>query len=257
MAFPRRSVIDRSRSRGGLSTLLIPLLLLGSGVRPADGQLLDRVVATPTFGVVALTGDIADYLSPGPSFGLQVMYQLSPRLAAGVDATFDSHEGTPSPHTIFNGPPTQVLRYGIGAEFALLPPRPGSFTASVGGGAGLATMFSEKMYDIANPGGVVAGPGQTEHAANPLQFKGSYPAFNGLLRLAYVADPSITLFLEGIGILTNVDETKTVVFVQGPYPVARVGETKPIEFDEVGPLRPPSSFNALGVRVGLRKSLGL
>ncbi|MQA90745.1 MAG: hypothetical protein GEU90_10980 [Gemmatimonas sp.] len=257
MAFPQSSAINPRRCRGSFSTLLLAILVVGFGARPAGAQLVDggRLSAVPSFGMTTLTGELANYLSPGPGFGLQVLYQLMPRVSAGVEVAFDSYEGARSPETIYQGPPTQVLRYGIGAEVALVPPQPGGITVSVGGGAGLATMFSEKLYNPAAPGGLVGGPGQTEHSATPLQFGGTYPSFNGLVRLGYVVDPTITLFVEGMGFTSSVDEEKTVVFIQGPYPVARVGENEPLVFDEVGPLTAPDVVRSVGIRLGLRKAL--
>jgi hypothetical protein len=233
------------------------VLLLAVGVSdPAQGQLIDRLVVTPTFGVVFPTSDMADYVLPGPTFGMRAMYEFSPRIALGLESAFDSHQGNPeSSHTLFTGPPYQMLRYGVAAEVALLPPSPGRLAIVVGGGAGLATMFSEPMYNpekIPN-GQPVGGPGQTEFTYDALRFEGTYPGFNGLLRIAYAYDASTTLFIEGLGFRTNVDQEKTKVFAQGSWPVAKVGaDGRTLAFDEGPALVPPSSITTVGARVGFQ-----
>ncbi|MSR07906.1 MAG: hypothetical protein EXR93_12725 [Gemmatimonadetes bacterium] len=239
--------------------LVLAMLLVGSGTEPVQAQFFDtdRMVVTPVFGVVFPMGDMSDYVLPGPTFGVQVMYGLLSRFSIGLEGAFDSHQGNPeSSHTLFLGPPYQMLRYGLAAEIMLLPPEPGSFTIIAGGGAGLATMFSEPLYNPAAPpiGVTVGGPGQTEFSADPLRFEGTYAAFNGLLRLAYVYDPRITLFAEGLAFTSSVDEEKTKVFVaMSSIPVAKVGpDGRTLAFDEGPPLDPPSSITSIGLRLGFR-----
>jgi hypothetical protein len=205
----------------------------------AEAQLVgqDRLAASTTFGITVPRGDMGYFYRPGPTFGLQLMYELSPRLAVGLDTGFDSFDGKRTPNTIFTGPPSQFLRYGVGAEFALLPSRPGAFTVVTGAGVGMATVLSESMYNPMSPGGVVGGPGTTVHSSDPLRFEGSYVTGSALLRVGYVADATTTLFLEGHGYTTSLDADKTIVFIQGdPSLVA------------------PTSMMSLGFRLGLRKA---
>ena len=265
MAFARGSSLDRPRARAVLFSTLLPVtLLLLSGTGKVQAQLLDRLAVTTSVGAAFPLGEVADYVLPGPSVGLQAMYELSPRFALGVESNFESHQGDPrTSYTIFTGPPFQTLRWGATAEAALLPPEAGSFTVIAGGGAGYATYFSERLYNpneppdgrLADEAGMVGGEGQTEFSSNPLQFSGSFFAVNGRLKLAYVYNSAMTLFVEGQYYRASVDEEKTVVFVQGPFPVARVDDTgKKLTFDVEGPLTTPTSMSSIGLRVGFRRS---
>lgn len=240
------------------SALVVALLLAGGVVADADAQLLEGLEVTPTFGVVFPTGDMADYVLPGPTFGLKVLHAFSPRIAVGIETAFDSHQGNPaSSHTLFTGPPYQMLRYGVAAELGLLPPSPGRLAVAIGGGAGLATMFSEPMYnpDAVPNGQTVGGPGQTEFTYDALRFNGTYPAFNGLLRIGYAYDARTLLFVEGTGFRTKVDEEKSRVFALGSWPVAKVGpDGRTLDFDEGPPLEPPTTITTVGVRLGFQLS---
>jgi hypothetical protein len=262
----------RSGSRRRVPRISIALfyafLMAGFGPASASAQLLGegRLVATPQMGIAMPMGDISDYLAKGPSFGLQMKYRLAPRFSVGLETAFDSHEGVATGYTLFVGPPTQVLRYGLTAELDLLPPNPGSLTISAGGGVGLATMLSEPMFNQdVHAGEFAGGPGTTlddegvsTHAPVPIEFKGTYPAFSGLLRIGYVANSRITLFAEGTGFYSRVDEDKTAVFVQqeigpgGPFPYADVGPDGTIVFIRKGPLEAPTTFSSIGVRLGFQ-----
>lgn len=259
MAFARGSSLGRPLVRGVLLPTLLSAALPWLGrVGHVQAQLAERLALTSSVGAALPLGEVSNYVLPGPSFGFQLLYELSPRLAAGLEANFDSHQGDPkTSYTIFTGPPFQALRYGVAVEASVLPPDPGRFTVMAGGGAGLVSYFSDRLYNPEEPpiGTSVGGDGQTEFSSNPLQFSGSYFAVNGLLRLAYVYNSSTTLYVESQYYRASVDEEKTKVFVQGPYPVAKIDETgKKITFDIHGPLKTPTSVSSVGIRLGFRKS---
>jgi hypothetical protein len=194
---------------------------------------------------------MGDYLRGGPSFGLELMYEVTPRLSVGVETSFVGHDGEQSPKVngigergtsrIFIGPPTQVLRGGLDAEFALLAPQNRGLQIVAGAGVGLARMISEFLYNPLDPlesGELLdlSGPNVTTHSNTALQFGGTNAAVSGLLRVAYVLSPEVSIFVEGSGYTTQIDEEKSIVFVIGN-----------------DSLEPPSTWSSVGVRFGVRK----
>lgn len=242
-------------SRGGSCGLLAGTILLATsltliGTGEAEAQFADRLSWGPIFGWESPISDMGDYLRAGPTFGLQLTYELAPRVSLGLETTFVGHDGQPSPTVdgvgqrnesrIFIGPPTQVVRAGVNVEFALVQPANTGLEVTVGGGVGLARMISEKLYDPRDPaesGEVLdlAG-GATTHSPNPVQFDGTDAAFSGLVRFGYALSPVLSLYVEGSGYTTKIDEEKSVVFVFG---------------DER--LSAPDSWSSVGFRLGLRK----
>jgi hypothetical protein len=232
-------------------------LLTGAAAPNAEAQLLGsgRLAWGATVGWESLTGDMGDYLRSAPSFGLHLLYDVVPRVSIGVETNFVGHDGRYS-QTVggvgivgqsrtYIGPPTQLVRAGVTGEVAILMPAGDTgFSLVAGAGAGMGRMISEKLYDPENPGGVIVpNTGSTSHAPKPLQFGGTNPVFSGLLRAGYQVNPAVTLYVEGAGYTTSIDDKmadgrpKSIVFV--------IGDST---------LEPPTSWSSMGLRFGIRKS---
>lgn len=242
----------RRSSRTPLAAISLLLMLsMSAGAPAAKAQVGSRLSWGPVVGWESPLNDMGDYLLAGPSFGFQLMYDVARRFSVGLETTYVGHDGQHAPTVngigergtsrTFVGPPTQVLRFGVTGEVALLAPENTGFKIVAGAGAGLAKMLSEKLYNPLDPldSGEILDLSQentTTHSANALQFKGTNPQFSGLLRIGYVTSPDVTLYVEGSGYTTSIDEERSIVFVLGN-----------------DSLKPPGTWSSIGVRLGLRK----
>jgi hypothetical protein len=169
--------------------------LLGSTSRAAAQQ---KLSIEGHGGIAIPTSDLADLEDAGPSFGVGLTYDLSPRIAIRVAGDVDILGGVDSDGSGPEAPDMNIYHYNAGLGFRLLDPEAGRVTLDVNVGAGLSTLDVDSF----------SVGGQT------VDFSETYFTANGGLKLGYDVAPGVNVFVGGQAYLIFSDGEDTAVFGQ-------------------------------------------
>ncbi len=165
-------------------------------IRPLDAQAQQRLSLEGRGGIAVPAGDLANLQDVGPSIGVGLVYQLSPRVSLRLDGDVDFLSGVDADGSGLEAPDLNIYHYTAGLEVKLLDSEASPWHLDANVGAGASTLDFDDF--------TVAG--------TPIDFTETYFTATGGLKLAYAVSRNVDVFLGGQAFLLFTDEDDTAVF---------------------------------------------
>ncbi|MEN8145495.1 MAG: outer membrane beta-barrel protein [Gemmatimonadota bacterium] len=165
-------------------------------IRPLDAQAQQSLSLEGRGGIAVPTGDLADLLDVGPSFGAGLSYQLSPRVSLRLDGDVDILSGVDADGSGPEAPDANIYHYNLGLELKLLDSEASPWHLAANVGAGASTLDFDDFAVL----------------GTPVDFNETYFTANGGLKVAYNVARNVDVFVGAQAFLMFTDEADTAVF---------------------------------------------
>lgn len=196
----------RMRTLGAALTLVFALTLAAPA--QVEAQVAERPLSVDARGGIAVpTGDLADLVDAGPSFGLGLAYRVHPRVSVRVDGDLDLYGGADfdDPGAVQSGAPDmKFLHFSGGLEYDVLRRDQGHWNVTVNGAGGMTVIDSDSFRE-----GPVTNP---ETQEEEIAFLESYFTANGGLKVGYAVTPMATVYAGAQWYVSFADQEDTAVF---------------------------------------------
>jgi len=154
------------------------VLFLGTA---ATGHAQSKVSVEGHGGIAIPAGDLADLYDVGPSFGVNLEFNLTPRIAIRVGGDADILSGVDADANGAEPPDLNIYHYNAGIVFRLIRPGSSPWSFDVNASGGGSTFDSDPFTPVGSGG--------------PQDFSETYFTFNGGLRIGYDVSPRAAVFI--------------------------------------------------------------